>query len=311
MERTIPTDYPDVGGAALLDPASCGEDLAHNAERFSALAPLHCSGCANYHIRSAVHRYAGPPKFFDRPEVIRLAGQIMADRALRSPEAIEIVIAGSADTAVLAAAAHATAMLGADTLRRCRFTVIDRCRTPLLVCEEFAAKHGLGFRARQDDLLSAAQPCAADLIITHSVFRFIPHAEQPALLRRIGSWLAPEGRLILSNRILLNGEVAEAEAEIRKRTAANKAAEEAMAEGRLRLAESPAATLGRLERAMSDSQGRPGEFRSLEEVKALVRKAGLAIMSIESLAWEFAIGPGDLMRRGRVHAVLGRADGQG
>jgi hypothetical protein len=304
METTYPVNE-------LLDPSSCGEDLTHNAERFSALAPRFCSGCADYHIRSAFHRYAGPPKLFDRPELIRLVSKIIADKVARSRDTIEIAVTGSADTAMLATAAHAVAMLGSETLKRCRFTVIDRCRTPLLVCEEFAAKHGLDFRARQDDLLSAAQPCAADLIITHSVFRFIPHAEQPALLRRIGSWLAPEGRLVLSNRILLNGEVAEAEAEIRKRTAANKAAEEAMAEGRLRLAESPAATLGRLERAMSDSQGRPGEFRSLEEVKALVRQAGLAIMSIESLAWEFAIGPGDLMRRRRVHAVLGRADGKG
>src|SRR5688572_1748505 len=115
MERTIPTDYPDVGGAALLDPASCGEDLAHNAERFSALAPRFCSGCADYHIRSAFHRYAGPPKLFDRPELIGLVGKIIADKAVRSRDMIEIAITGSADTAMLATGAHAAAMLGPET----------------------------------------------------------------------------------------------------------------------------------------------------------------------------------------------------
>jgi hypothetical protein len=292
---------------SLLDPSSCGEDLSHNAERFSALGPQFCSGCADYHIRSALHRYAGSLKFFDRPELIRLIGGIIADRAARSPGVIEIVIAGSADTAILAAAAHAAAMLGAETLQKCRFTVLDRCRTPLLICEEFAAKHGLSFSARRCDLMSAAKPCAADMIIIHSVLRFIPHAEQPALLRRLGSWLAAQGRLVLSNRILLDDEVAEAKGEIRKRTAANKAAQEALANGHLRLAESPEATLGRLTRAIGDAEGRPGEFRSLDEVKALIRQSGLAEISIENLAWEFAIGPGDLMQRRRVHAVLGRA----
>ena len=290
---------------ALLDPSSCGEDLAYNAQRFSALAPQFCSDCADYHIRGALHRYTGR-KIFDRPELIRLAGKVIADKAARPEQTIEIVITGSADTAMLATSAHATATLGAETLKRCRFTVLDRCMTPLLVCEEFAARHGLAFHGQQADLMSAAQPCAADLIVVHSLFRFIPHASQAALLGRIGSWLAPRGRLIFSNRVLLDDDGAEARGQIRKRTVANKAAEEALAEGRLRLAESAEVTLGRLERAIADDQELPGEFRSLDEVKAVIRQSGLAEISVENLAWEFAIAPGDLMRRRRVHAVLGR-----
>jgi hypothetical protein len=294
---------------SLLDPVSCGEDLAYNAQRFSELAPDHCAGCADYHIRSALHRYAGPPKFFDRPELIRLMGKIIADKAALPGKTIEIVVAGTADTAMLATCAHAAAMLRVDVLKRCRFTVLDRCETPLFVCAEFAAWHGLDFNARPGDLILAAQPCAADLIITHSIFRFIPHADQAALLRRIGSWLAPAGRLIFSNRILLDDDVAEAKGEIRKRTAANKAAEDALARGVLQLSESAKTTLGRLKRSIADAVGRPGEFRSPAEVEALVRQSGLAEISLDYLAWEFAIGPGDLMRRRRVLAVLGRGDG--
>jgi hypothetical protein len=299
-----------VQAPSLLDPASCGEDLPHNAARFSELAPRHCSGCADYHIRSAVHRCAGPPKsVFDRPELIRLLRKIIDDASLRSDRMIDIVIAGSADTAVLATCAHAAATLGATILDRCRFTVIDRCETPLLVCAEFAAAHKLHFQARPSDLRSASKPCAADLIVTHSLFRFIDRADQARLLKRLGSWLAPQGRLVFSNRLLLDDDAAEARDEIRKRTAANRAAEEALAKGLLQLAEPVEAILGRLERAITDGAGRPGEFRSLAEVEALIRQSGLAQISLDCLAWEFAITPDDLMRRRRVLAVLGRGHG--
>lgn len=295
---------------SLLDPVSCGEELAQNARRFSELAPYHCAGCADYHIRSAVHRCAGPPKsVFDRPELIRLMRKTIDDTSLRLDRMIDIIIAGSADTAVLATCAHAAVTLGTSILARCRFTVIDRCATPLLICAEFAARHGLQFQARHSDLLSASKPCNADLIVTHSIFRFIERADQAPLLKRLGSWLALHGRLVFSNRLLLDDEGAEAKDEIRKRRAANKAVEEALAKGLLQLSEPAETILGRLERSIADSEGRPGEFRSPAEVEALVRQSGLALISLDCLAWEFAIGPGDLMRRRRVLAVLGRGDG--
>lgn len=299
---------PPVG--SLLDPASCGEDLSHNAQRFSVLAPDHCAGCADYHIRSAVHRCAGPPKsIFDRPQLIQLARKIIEEASLRSDRVIEIVIAGSADTAVLATCAHAAATLGDPILARCRFTVMDRCETPLLVCAEFAAAHGIHFAARRCDLLSALKPGDADLIVTHSIFRFIERADQARVLKRLGSWLAAQGRLVFSNRLRLDDEAAEARDESRKRRAANEAAEEALAKGLLHLAEPTEVVLGRLKRSSADGQGRPGEFRTLAEVEALIRQSGLAEISLESLTWEFAIAPGDLMARKRVLAVLARGDG--
>ena len=85
-----------VQSLTLLDPSRCGEDLAYNAQRFGAL-----------------HRYTGR-KIFDRPELIRLAGKIIADKAARPEQTIEIVIAGSADTAMFATSAH----VGANPFRR-------------------------------------------------------------------------------------------------------------------------------------------------------------------------------------------------
>ncbi len=293
--------------SSLLDPQSCGEDLAYNAERFSALGPQFCSDCVDFHIRASLHRYIGARKILDQPELIRLARKIIADRAARSHGTIEVVIAGGIDTAMTAIAAHAAAVLGIEILNRCRFTLLDLCKTPLLVCEEFAKEHQLNFRGLQCDLTSVAQPCAADLIVTHSLLRFIPHADQAALLRRIGGWLAPQGRLILSNRVLLDDDGAEAKGEFRKRTLANKAIQAAIADGRLQLAESAEATLERLERAIGDNQGLPGEFRSLDHPRKVIRESGLTEISLEGLVRPLSIGLGETMQRRRVLAVLGPA----
>lgn len=297
---------------ALLDPAQCGEDLLHNAARVIELASRYCDGCADYHVRSATHRYAGPPKgMLDRPQLISLISQIISDKVGGPDETIEIVIPGCADTAVLSTCAHAAAMLGGEVLDRCHFTVLDRCLTPLKVCDEFAMRYGLRALIQQADLGSAAKPCDADLIVTHSIFRFIPHANQPLLLKRLGSWLAPQGRLILSNRILRSDAEAEAKAELRKRQTANKVVGDALAKGLLYTAASSDETLARLERALGDAEGRPGEFHSLAEVRSLIRQSGLVELSLQSLDWEIAAAPGESMRRKRALGVLARGDADG
>ncbi len=86
---------------------------------------------------------------FDRPELIKLIKGILAEKAATAGS-IDILIPGSADTGILATAAHAAAVLGQAVLDRCRFTVIDRCPTPLILCSEFGARHHLncGYPAR-------------------------------------------------------------------------------------------------------------------------------------------------------------------
>ena len=107
--------YPprELQGPSLLDPVSCGEDLLHNASRVSELAPGHCAGCADYHIRSSAHRCAGIPKgiAFDRPQLTEMIRKIVAERVAATDTTIDIVIPGSADTGILATCAHAAATL--------------------------------------------------------------------------------------------------------------------------------------------------------------------------------------------------------
>ena len=89
---------------SLLDPATCGEDIARMASRMTEIAPALCSDCAAYHIRFAVTRCVAPKKgiAMDRPHIIRHLQQILVDRMRGSGDTIEIVIAGSSDTGLLA-----------------------------------------------------------------------------------------------------------------------------------------------------------------------------------------------------------------
>lgn len=295
-------------GAAtvLLDPHDCGENLKRNAARIFALASEFCADCADFHVRSAAHRCAEPPRIIhDRPELIRLLRGLMSEAAARGDDPIDIFIPGSADTAILATAAHAAASLGEEVLGRCRFTVLDRCQTPLIVCGEFAAEHGLRFAARHEDL-AAAEGVSADIVVLHSTFRFIPHAEQAAMLDRLGGWLRPHGRLVFSNRILLADETAEGAAEIRRRTIKNRTVAKALAQGGLAAPVASQAIMGHLERAMTDWKGLPGEFRSLGEVRALFGRTQLTPLSVEELSWDLTIAADDVIQRKRVLAVLAK-----
>lgn len=289
---------------SLVDPLTCGEDLLQNAARISELAPDHCVGCADYHIRSAAHRCAPIPKWVDRPVLIHLIKGILVEKAATAGS-IDILIPGSADTAILAMAAHAAAVLGHAVLDRCRFTVIDRCPTPLILCSEFGARHHLNVDTLQGDLTAISLDFEADIIILHSVFRFIARADQLAFLNKLGNWLKESGHLIISNRLRLE-EALEADSGFRKRTAANLAISERLAEGSLMTREPPQVVLERLQRAIHDSEGRPGEFQSLENVRQLIARSQLREISLKHLSWTVEISPGDTFVHHRAHAVLRR-----
>jgi hypothetical protein len=291
---------------SLVDPLTCGEDLLQNAARISELAPDHCIGCADYHIRSAAQRCAPIPTGigFDRPELAKLVKETLAEKAAAAGS-IEILIPGSADTGILATAAHAVAVLGQAVLDRSRFTVIDRCPTPLILCREFGDRHHLAVDTVQGDLTTISHHFEADLILVHSVFRFIKRTDQVMFLSRLGRWLNATGRLIVSNRLRLDAAL-ETESEFRKRTAANLAIKESLAAGVLAMRESPQIVLERLERAMLDSEGRPGEFQSLEDLRALIAQSQLQELSLKQLSWNVEISPGNSFMRHRAHAVLRR-----
>ena len=186
----------------LSDPTNCGEDHVYNLSRVTAIAKVHCGDCENYHITTPVFRLTGRCAWNEGARTV-LTGFVQSFLAGRTPsgDPIEIVIAGAADTSILASCAHAANFATNGNLEDVRFTVLDKCGTPLELCRDFAQLHGLKVDAFAADLTRLVRAYPADVIVLHSVLAFIPQSCHAALLRECGRWLKPGGRIFLWNSI--------------------------------------------------------------------------------------------------------------
>jgi hypothetical protein len=298
-------DIPDFPVSALLDPLSCGEDLVQNANRVAELAPILCLGCRDYHVRRAVQRATGVKLSIalDRPEIIRLMSGFLATFPAEEKTPINIVIPGSADTGILSTCAHAAASRGLAVLNRCKFTVIDRCPTPLTLCREFAGRYGISLETCQGDLNSPAFSFGADLVVVHSLLRFIAPDSQVELMKKFRNWLNRCGRIIFSNAIR-NGDSSETRAETRKHEFINRLVDRMVESNELNIRESRTDLQSRLRRSMDAGFARPGEIRTPDEAMVLFEKAGLREICQEIIQEEIELGPGDTISRQRLLAVL-------
>jgi hypothetical protein len=178
------------------------EDPVANFLFVADLAPRLCPGCATYHMQYTARRAArqtsgaGEVDALDRPEMVALLAELVAERARARPEPVQLMLAGSADTALLSTAADAASAAGA--VERVRFSVLDRCPTPLVLCAAFGRQFGLDVAIQTVDLLGSDRPAAADIIVLHSLFRFVPSERHRDLLNRLMSWLKPGGKLAFS-----------------------------------------------------------------------------------------------------------------
>lgn len=291
--------------SALLDPLSCGEDLVQNANRVAELAPSLCLGCADYHIRRAVQRAAGVglSVAHDRAKIIRLIIDFLTTFPPGEQTPISIVIPGSADTGILSTCAHAAASLGLAMLNRCRFTVIDRCPTPLTLCREFADRYGISLETCQGDLNSPAFSFEAELVVVHSLLRFIAPDSQVTLMGMLGSRLSRRGRIIFSNAIR-SGDSSETRGETRKHEFVNRLVDQLVESNTLNIRESRQDLRSRLRRSMEEGFARPGEIRTPDEAIILFEKAGLKVINQETIQNEIELGPSNTISRQRFLAVL-------
>lgn len=123
------------------------------------------------------------------------------------PDGGRVLVSGAADTALLAQVLRArregaAAAAGAATLR---LRVLDRCRTPLRLCRDYAERVGVPIETQQLDLLAPAarEPPAepSDLACTHSLLVLVPPAQRAELVAAWRALLRPGGRLVSTARI--------------------------------------------------------------------------------------------------------------
>lgn len=108
-----------------------------------------------------------------------------------------VLISGAADFAMLEVAREAFA----DARAVPRFTVVDRCDTPLALCRWYAERAGFAVETRTSDILRFEDPQGFDAIVTHSFLGGFPPALRAELVARWFALLRPGGCLLTINRI--------------------------------------------------------------------------------------------------------------
>jgi SAM-dependent methyltransferase len=161
------------------------EDLRQLAADASTIAQRRCGACRNFHFLWPYLRLA-KSSGGDVDEVLFRA----ALEHLLSGHGRTVLIAGAADTGVLAVVARAAGS-GPDII------VVDRCETPLELCRRFAERWSLPVETMHMDLMALDVTAAADIVVAHSLLQFIPADRRVDVLSRLCRALRPDGRLVI------------------------------------------------------------------------------------------------------------------
>lgn len=187
----------------LQDPFTMGEDLAAQAQRGLALARQHCQNCSGYHEEWYLRRSE-----MDRESQCLLNPDFMAGilHSIARNHAdgrthLRFFIAGSADTKLLAACAHAASLQAFFPREMISFHVMDVCLTPLILCQEFAAKHALPISITHGKLPEDLPRLAADVAIISGVLRFIVTTAQAEVVTRLSSICREGGRIVFTQSL--------------------------------------------------------------------------------------------------------------
>jgi hypothetical protein len=263
----------------LSDPESCGEDHGYNLSRVTEIARLHCGDCEQYHITTPLNRLAGQSGWNGKARkiLIEFVRQFLTERRLAANR-IDIVIAGAADTSILASCAHAASTIAGVKPENVHFTVLDKCETPLMLCCDFAQVHGLNVVTSPVDLTTLVKPYSADVIIMHNTLSFIPQIHRAAILRECAKWLKPNGRIALWVSLFRESGSRQAQRSIdvsrRIRTM--------IEAGALIINEPMAQFIGRLDKLVDMPRANPHDFGSMADLQSLLTETQLSVSSIET-----------------------------
>ena len=167
----------------MQDPWS--EDLAAQARRAQELGSALCACDGYYHTLWGSLRIAGVNN--------TMKGEASTFAELMSPflrDDMRVMIGGSADPGVLCGIGRVYAP------RMPSFTVIDKCRAPLLLIDEFASAKGVACGTRHIDLLDLDGTEQWDQIVLHYTADFMDEHLRSRLFRNLAQSLAPGGTLI-------------------------------------------------------------------------------------------------------------------
>lgn len=252
---------------------SSGDLLAELAALAFRTAPETCggAGCATYHRIRPTVRLLGLARSLETDRAA--IADAVHRAALRSP-APRILIAGAADSGLLAAVAAALPDATAAAI-----TLVDRCRTPLALNRIYAEREGIALTTVHGGVADVVQP-PFDLVCAHGLFGFLTGAERDAAARAWFRLLRPGGAVFTANRIRPGGGGAAfktVEAEQFARRIADAAAQHALPVG---------VPLDAFPEAVADFTAHyvRHPVRSHEELEAPFAAAGFRLERLEAVA---------------------------
>ena len=168
------------------------EQLAQAAERAWQLSASLCDGCRAYHGLWPWLRLAGLRRGLERDRPLLLP----ALRRLIGEGRPRVLVAGAADSGLAALVLEAA---GDQPLA---LSVVDRCATPLVLCQELGARLGRPLAIAVADLTAdALGENQADLILAHALLSHLPAGAQVGALAGMRRALRHDGRLLLVIRL--------------------------------------------------------------------------------------------------------------
>lgn len=169
----------------MQDHIRFSEDLEQLALEAFELAQQRCGSCKNFHMLWPYLRLAGASGGdVGAPLIHSVLSRLLSQSGQK------ILIAGCADTGLLAVVARAA---NSDT----NITVLDRCETPLELCRRFARRWALPTQIVHLDLTELTAQASFDVVFVHMLLQFIPANRQLDVLSRMRRSLRPDGRLVL------------------------------------------------------------------------------------------------------------------
>ena len=294
-----PLDADELWSAEPMDELVLPEPLSAIGPIARALAPSVCAGCAAYHgllptlrmlgVVASPQRQGG----FYREQLVAAAARGHT----------RVLVAGAADCAMLAHVLAGYAAGGAAP----QVTLLDRCATPLLLSELYAAQQGVAIETRQADATEPGTPRSFDLIVTDSLLTLLEPAHRLATLRAWHEALAPGGRAVTSMRLAPERPPdAEPPAPAEERTEAFVQWALAELDRRAGLLELDRDDFERDVRRYAVSVP-VDPVRTLDEVEAMTREAGLEVDELYAISqpgrWP-ADGAGPGTHRDATHARL-------
>jgi cyclopropane fatty-acyl-phospholipid synthase-like methyltransferase len=253
-------------GQAALEHPYLVEDLPQMAATQYRLADQFCATCGNFHALWPYRRIA------------RLCGAAEAggsDIEAKLGEVFRsgrrrVLIAGAADTGLLALTARAG--VGCDI----EAVVLDRCRTPLDMCQAFAQRWSIAVETRHQDLTDLDVVADFDVVFANSILQFISPDRRVDFLSRLRRAMRQDGRLVnvfnVSARV-----VGETLPEYRAGYSGWVLSE--LERRNIPLPESRQTFLRRLDDYAREFESREGSFNTAEQFLALHARAGFEVSS--------------------------------